>query len=633
MTEIKLNGLNGLYTQEQQQLLDAIASLASLGIDHDISVPKIVVCGDRSSGKSSVLEAISGVPFPVGIIPFPRFPTEVVLRKTTTSGAKVYFTRHDSKDEFPHVSLHLSLSEFLKEPECLENLPLVIEKAQTSMGLLIPNKEVSIGPDCPLLTLVDLPSLTPSDDRTQPDSDACSTENCAQRYMSNPDNIILAVVSAKHDFASQASDPMGHRTIGPGSFRENEYISLARNKEIYFKLGWNCNLPQSALGVETLRNRLRNLLIRSITAELPGLIEQIQSESEFCQDMLNKFGQPRNSVDNQRVHLLQVSQSFQALTKAAIDGTYNDRFFENVINPDGDQRRFLAVVQKLNDEFATELIRRGQSYRVVLNFGAFNQGSLHSFITRDQFIAKISRKMEDGGGLDPPEFFDFQSSFKFMKEQMTPWKDITREHVRKLRKAAGIFLEDLIEHADPSMFYVMWETVVEPKLDALFVSLEAKMAGLHRGYQKYDALTIKLLSDETPQKVQFERDMSEMTDKMKGFLHRIHTWHNLASSALNYLDVCFEVSFPEISKRITSDKHKQQVALKHFIDDVAVEVIDKILLSGLGDILTPDTVAMMPDRKVTQIAGETNKSRKARESLQKDLETLDSGLKTCKKHL
>lgn len=709
MTEIKFDGLNGLYTQEQQQILDTIDSLASLGIDHKISVPKIVVCGDRSSGKSSVLEAISGVPFPVGIIPSPRFPTEVVLRKTTTSDAKVYFTPDDSKDQWAH--LNLNLWEFFKEPACLENLPLMIEKARTVMDLLIPNKEASkyvlrieiSGPDCPLLTLVDLPGLTPSDDRTQPDSDAFSTENYVQRYMSDPDSIILAVVSAEHDFASQAilnlareSDPKGHRTIGvitkpdklhPGSTRENEYISLARNKEIYFKLGWYvlrnadskaklrglprrdeeearflsegawCQLPQSALGLEMLRNRLRNLLFRPITAELPSLIEDIQYDFEFFQDLLNKCVQPRNSVENQRMHLLQVSRSFQVLTKAAIDGTYDDRFFENVINPEGDRRRFLAVVQNLKNEFAAELIKDGQRYWVVVDCEFINLGLQPFDMTRDQFIGKISRRMESRVGLDPPELFDSEILFEFMKEKMTPWEDITKKHVKKVWTAAQTFLGDLTKHSDPSMFNVMLDTVVEPKMENLLVSLEARMAELLKEYQH--AITNNLLLDDRPQKVQFERDMSEMTYKMERFLYRIRQsglrgselvamrrlknavlkqsrpdiWRNIASSALSYLDVCFGVSFSKISKRITSDKHKQQVAQKHFIDDVAVEVIDKILVSGLGDILTPDTVVMMPDSKVTQIAGETNESRTSRESLQKDVETLDSGLKTCKKHL
>lgn len=35
-------------------------------IDVEIGIPQIVVCGDQSSGKSSLLEAIAQVPFPAG---------------------------------------------------------------------------------------------------------------------------------------------------------------------------------------------------------------------------------------------------------------------------------------------------------------------------------------------------------------------------------------------------------------------------------------------------------------------------------------------------------------------------------------------------------------------------------------
>jgi hypothetical protein len=57
--------LNGLCSNDQLELLDAVDKLRLQGIDHYISLPQIIVCGDQSSGKSSVLEAISGVPFPV----------------------------------------------------------------------------------------------------------------------------------------------------------------------------------------------------------------------------------------------------------------------------------------------------------------------------------------------------------------------------------------------------------------------------------------------------------------------------------------------------------------------------------------------------------------------------------------
>jgi predicted ATPase len=55
-----------LQSQEQAGLLDAIDQLRRENIDADIGIPQIVVCGDQSSGKSSLLEAIAQVPFPAG---------------------------------------------------------------------------------------------------------------------------------------------------------------------------------------------------------------------------------------------------------------------------------------------------------------------------------------------------------------------------------------------------------------------------------------------------------------------------------------------------------------------------------------------------------------------------------------
>lgn len=46
--------------------LDLIDSLRALGVEQDLALPAIAVIGDQSSGKSSVLEALSGVALPRG---------------------------------------------------------------------------------------------------------------------------------------------------------------------------------------------------------------------------------------------------------------------------------------------------------------------------------------------------------------------------------------------------------------------------------------------------------------------------------------------------------------------------------------------------------------------------------------
>ena len=87
------NALNGLCSKDQLDLLDSVDCLRSQGISHYISLPQIIVCGDQSSGKSSVLEAISGVSFPIKGNLCTRFPTELVLRKTSHIGVTIMRTR------------------------------------------------------------------------------------------------------------------------------------------------------------------------------------------------------------------------------------------------------------------------------------------------------------------------------------------------------------------------------------------------------------------------------------------------------------------------------------------------------------------------------------------------------------
>ncbi len=47
-------------------LIDLADSLRKLGLQQDLPIPQIAVCGNQSSGKSSVLESISRVTFPRG---------------------------------------------------------------------------------------------------------------------------------------------------------------------------------------------------------------------------------------------------------------------------------------------------------------------------------------------------------------------------------------------------------------------------------------------------------------------------------------------------------------------------------------------------------------------------------------
>uniref|UniRef100_A0A673MQR4 Dynamin-type G domain-containing protein n=1 Tax=Sinocyclocheilus rhinocerous TaxID=307959 RepID=A0A673MQR4_9TELE len=60
------SGLIQHYEEKVRPCIDLVDSLRSLGVEKDLNLPAIAVIGDQSSGKSSVLEALSGVALPRG---------------------------------------------------------------------------------------------------------------------------------------------------------------------------------------------------------------------------------------------------------------------------------------------------------------------------------------------------------------------------------------------------------------------------------------------------------------------------------------------------------------------------------------------------------------------------------------
>lgn len=373
------DALNGLCSKDQLDLLDSVDCFRSQGISHYVSLPQIIVCGDQSSGKSSVLEAISGVSFLTKSNLCTRFPTKLILRKTSHIGVSVSIVPHHSRSE----SEQLSLGSFHEQLDGFDGLPILIENAKAAMGISTHGKafskdllriEVS-GPDRPHLTIVDLPGLIHSETKQQSASDLELVQDVVQTSMKEPRSIILAVVSAKNDYANQIvlklariADPRGNRTLGvitkpdtlvPDSESEAMYVSLARNQDVEFRLGWHVlknmdsetgewslidrdvkeeaffsqgiweELSRSLLGVDKLRSRLSKVLLGQIAAELPSLIDEIEIKSNACRSRLDKLGEPRATLDEQRRYLLQISQSFQSLVKASVDGMYNDPFFND----------------------------------------------------------------------------------------------------------------------------------------------------------------------------------------------------------------------------------------------------------------------------------------------------------------
>ena len=78
-TKIVDSRIGGAVAGEVHQLHKLVNELRRLGLEQELPIPQIAVCGDQSTGKSSVLEALSGVPFPRGDGLVTRCATELIM--------------------------------------------------------------------------------------------------------------------------------------------------------------------------------------------------------------------------------------------------------------------------------------------------------------------------------------------------------------------------------------------------------------------------------------------------------------------------------------------------------------------------------------------------------------------------
>jgi interferon-induced GTP-binding protein Mx1 len=143
-----------LNSEESRELLSAVDRMREILHDEKIRLPEIVVVGDQSVGKSSVLEAISGIQLPRAQNICTRCPLE--LRMKSTTGDEYAVIRDGKRFEDEGKTIH-DMNEIAGEVTRLTN-----EIAGTGTNVsLIPIYLTVYKRDIPYdLTLIDLPGIT-----------------------------------------------------------------------------------------------------------------------------------------------------------------------------------------------------------------------------------------------------------------------------------------------------------------------------------------------------------------------------------------------------------------------------------------------------------------------------------------
>ena len=524
-----------LQSKDHGELLDVIDILRAQGISRYISLPQLVVCGDQSSGKSSVLEAVSGVRFPTKDNLCTRFATELILRRDREEKVTVTIMPGAENTE----SEIKKLREFQTSMTSMDGIPALIRRAEEAMGLGAATKAFSehvlkveiSGPEQPHLTLVDLPGLIHAENRQQSAADVKLVSSLVRTYMANTRSIILAVVSAKNDYANQIVttiarevDPSGLRTLGiitkpdtlpVGSESEKAFFDLAKNEDVVFRLGWHVlmnrdyisrecslekrneaekrffshgiwtSLPLNFLGVRALTARLSTVLKDQIIRELPKLIGDLEVGIEECRSRLTNLGEARTTFPEQQLYLIRISHAFNSLVKDAVNGDYVHDFF--ALTEGGHSKRLRATIQNLLSDFSKKMCLEGHNQEIADGFGKLGSPSK---ISRSDYTKHVQELMRHSRGRELPGTFNPLIIRELFYEQSKPWKQLVGLCCESILAAVEFCVESVINRTtDDFTKDALLREIIDPAMADRKERLDVKIAEIMKPHLEGHPIT------------------------------------------------------------------------------------------------------------------------------------------------
>lgn len=354
--------------------LQFLDELQALGIsDRQLPIPQIAVFGDQSSGKSSLLESISGIPFPKGTGLVTRCPTKISMSQSP-----------ENEQWTASIVMPSSIDSQKTAAVCREvHSPFELSDLLSEAGKIISTHslngfsseciQVNVrSPTTPDLSLIDLPGIIRTTTAGQNRSVINDVDQLLYHYMSQAETIILAVIPCNQDIATidileraHRYDPEGERTLGvltkPDLIdrgAEDEVLSIIRNIRKPLKLGyimvknrsqadlksslsltnsleneesyfmnheiWN-SLDVTLRGTKSLNDKLTHLIVSRAMQTGPYIKYQLMTKQKELQIQLPTLGAdiPIDNESRRKLLVKMITQFTQILRQIA-GGDYRD---------------------------------------------------------------------------------------------------------------------------------------------------------------------------------------------------------------------------------------------------------------------------------------------------------------------
>ena len=350
-----------LERNENDAMRRFIDMLHAEGVDEYISLPEIAVMGDTSSGKSSLLSAISGIPLPASEQLTTRCPLRLRMEKDVVRKASVSIRWHSSsaayRDDIAY-SARTGITEDELGDQFLTSITEEIKKAQVAV-IDASKKEVArdiievevYGPDCYDLTLIDLPGIVRVAGKHESETIIEDIQLLIKEYLENERCVVLCVHPANVDFHNSGIiadakkyDPETCRTIPVitkpdlidrgaergvlelllghrmETFKEGFHMVKCRGQQqlndgLDLEAGmqaeqrffasedpWRRESQKSPklFGIPALRSKLTGLQLRMINDSIPSILADILKQTADAEAEYQKLGELVNTSYERR---------------------------------------------------------------------------------------------------------------------------------------------------------------------------------------------------------------------------------------------------------------------------------------------------------------------------------------------
>ncbi|OAA81280.1 vacuolar sorting protein VPS1 [Akanthomyces lecanii RCEF 1005] len=405
---------NPFDSPASRALFDAIDQFQSCGAGKFVDIPQLVIVGAQSVGKSSLLQSLTDIPFPIGEDCCTRFATRIVSRRTAPSmpnkieisieapnfrTTQFDYTKDDAYMKFSKERQSLTASEFASIIDEASEKYLGIRpgkgRGRKNFAVEVLKIEVS-GPNRSCFSILDIPGIFVNDYNVC-DGEMDDVRDMVVEYMKQPESIVICVADACVDLANQEIFKLANTHVDKtrliGVFTKcdrtanlNSVVDVAngkvdgvarllhhgwfvvRNKTkndevdpdfdlpstedaLFGKQPWS-KIRETRRGSGMLKKYLGKLLCEKIQAAFPTLLDNLRRLLKEAQSTERKLGPSRDSSHQRRAYLTEIAQRYQDLADKALESPWL---------LDSPSARARQIVREANDAFDKQMRDSGHA--------------------------------------------------------------------------------------------------------------------------------------------------------------------------------------------------------------------------------------------------------------------------------